>query len=83
MVSTTPRSQHTAFHALAVSGVITGGIVLVTAGDLGPWAPMLLALGLYLIVFCVLAEGLLALAAGVRWLSQRRAALRQLEALRT
>jgi hypothetical protein len=49
-------SQYTAFHATAFAATATGCSILVTAGDLGPWAPMLLALGFYAIFFGVFAE---------------------------
>lgn len=48
--------RHTAFHATSLAAIATGACVLVTASDLGPYAPMLLALGFYAIFFGVFAE---------------------------
>lgn len=48
-------------HVLAIAALATAGCVLLTAADLGPYAPLLIALGLYLALFALLVElGLLA-----------------------
>jgi hypothetical protein len=51
--------RHTAFHASCGSIVLTGMIAIATAGDLGPYAPLLIAIGFYLVIFGALAELLL------------------------
>jgi hypothetical protein len=59
--------QRTGFHAVFVAAIATGVGVLATAGDLGPYAPMLIALGIYAIVFGMAAEGVML----ARWLIAR------------
>ena len=63
--------SNTGFHASALATVATGGTVLLTAGDLGPLSPMLLAIGLYLIFFGVVVEAAFALRAVAGRLARR------------
>ena len=69
---------NTAFHAGSLAAIATGSAVLVTAGDLGPYAPMLLALGFYVVFFGLFAEAAFIArhlaAAGARRLLRDRAA---------
>lgn len=69
--------MHTGLHVSSVAAIVTGCAVLVTAGDLGPFAPMLLACGLYLIFFGFTVEATFALFALVRWYSCKRLEARQ------
>jgi hypothetical protein len=66
--------HRTEFHALMVAAIATGTVLTTSAADLGPFAPMLIALGLCAVFFGVTGEAVLWLSALGHWLLQRRAA---------
>lgn len=72
LISLAEPGRYAVFHALTLACALTGGIVLLTAGDLGPLAPLLLAMGLYLTLFAVLAESALGLRRIAAALAARR-----------
>jgi hypothetical protein len=49
----------TVIHTLMLAGLTTTAAILSTAVDLGPYGPLLIALGLYLGLFCATVELLL------------------------
>ena len=59
------------FHTLIVAAVATSAGILATAGQLGPVAPVLIAAGIYLLFFALVAELVFwsrrGVAALVRW----------------
>lgn len=61
LVALASPGSYAAFHAITLACALTGGFVLLTAGDLGPWAPLLLAMGMYSILFAAVAQLALAL----------------------
>jgi hypothetical protein len=68
--------SHISFHSSCLASVATGTAVLLTAGELGPYAPMLLALGFYAIFFGLCAEAVFLTRLGIaalagRWLRTR------------
>ena len=56
MTKVASPGHDTGFHAQAIAAASTGCAVLLTAGDLGPLSPMLLAFGFYTIFFALTAE---------------------------
>ena len=67
--------RHAGFHALTFSAAITGIMMCVTAADLGPLAPLVIAHGLHVIFFALASEIVLGLQCLVR--AGARRALRQ------
>lgn len=72
MVAMAAPGRYTAFHAAVIAVAVTGAIVLVTAGDLGAFSPMLLALGFYAICFGLIAEGVFGLRKLASYAARRR-----------
>lgn len=48
-----------AFHATFLALAFTGLVMMFTGSDLGPYGPMLIALGIYMLILAVVAEGLM------------------------
>lgn len=65
----------TALHVLAAAAFGTAALMLTTGTDLGPFAPLIISLGIYLAVFALLIEAALLLRQGWacfgRWLERR------------
>ena len=53
----------TSFHLACLAAFLTGLFIASTAGELGPFTPLLVSLGVYAMLFAVIAEILLIL----RW----------------
>ena len=62
----------TEFHSLMAAAIVAGLTLAFSAGDLGAFAPMLIALGLTAVVFGAVGEGVFGAVALVRWWRQRR-----------
>ena len=52
------RGEHSAFHIFAVSSFLLGFFIALTAADMGPFAPLLIAIGIYAAVFSIFAEAI-------------------------
>lgn len=50
--------RHASFHTLCVGGVAFGLFIAFTAGELGPFAPLLISQGLYLTMFGLFLEAI-------------------------
>lgn len=65
----------TALHIQAAAAFGTAALMLTTGTDLGPFAPLIISLGIYLAVFAMLIEAALLLRQGWacfgRWLERR------------
>ncbi|WP_423383571.1 hypothetical protein [Burkholderia sp. LMG 32019] len=71
------RGRHTTLHVAVVTLLATAGFIMFTAGDLGPMAPLVIAIAFYLIFAAVAAELALGVATVIRNLARlalRRAA---------
>lgn len=49
-------SRHNTFHLVSLALCAIGMFVVATATDLGPFAPPLLAMGIYLVLFSILLQ---------------------------
>lgn len=67
----TVPSRHVGVHCLCISAFCTGLAMCATAGDLGPFAAPLIAIGLYAMFFAAAAEILLAVRYGLAKLGRR------------
>ncbi|CAM2198486.1 conserved protein of unknown function (plasmid) [Paraburkholderia kururiensis] len=65
------RGRHTALHAGVVTLIITAVFMMVTAGDLGPLGPLIIAASFYAVFAAVVIELVLGLFALGRWLARR------------
>ncbi|WP_058035193.1 hypothetical protein [Burkholderia pseudomallei] len=65
------RGRHTTFHVVVVSLLATAAFIMFTAGDLGPMAPLVIAIAFYLIFAAVAAELTLGVAGAIRILARR------------
>jgi hypothetical protein len=63
---------HPFFHTLTLATICTGIFVLLTAGDLGPFSPMLLCIGIYVIFFGLVAELIFGVSTLAGWIADRR-----------
>lgn len=64
------------FHAVMVAAVVTGSVLAVSAGDLGPFAPILIALGICAVLFGLTGEALFFAGRCASWALNRRAPTR-------
>lgn len=56
------------FHVVCAAFLLLAVVILSTATDLGPFAPMFIAGGIYIAIFSIIAQGIYWGAAGVqRW----------------
>jgi hypothetical protein len=65
-----PVTRSVEFHAVMVAAITTGAVLTLSASDLGPLAPMLIALGLSAVLFGLLGEAILGLTVFVVWLRE-------------
>lgn len=65
------RGRHTAIHVTAFTLLATAAFILFTAGDLGPMAPLVIAIAFYLVFAAVAAELALGLTAMTRSIARR------------
>ena len=63
-------------HVFSASALTTAGLMLATAGDLGPIGPLVIAQALYLAAFALTAEVAIAAAAGLQAVRRRLATRR-------
>lgn len=49
-------SRHNSYHLVSLALCALGIFVVATATDLGPFAPPLLAMGIYIVVFSILLQ---------------------------
>jgi hypothetical protein len=50
------ESRHTAYHLASIAVFMLGFFVALTATELGPFAPLLVSTGVYLVVFSMLLQ---------------------------
>lgn len=60
------ESSHSAYHRASVALFLLGFFIAFTATDLGPFAPLLVSGGIYLVAFSVLLQVLFWLQVGLR-----------------
>ena len=60
------------FHALMLACALAGALLATCAGDLGPFAPLLIAQGLCAVLMGVLGEAIYGIGAAVRRIGRRR-----------
>ncbi|WP_155713126.1 hypothetical protein [Burkholderia stagnalis] len=65
------RGRHTTLHVAVITLLSTAGFIMFTAGDLGPMAPLVIAIAFYLIFAAVAAEMALGVATVIRYLARR------------
>lgn len=47
------ESRHSAYHLMSIAFFVLGFFVALTAADLGPFAPLLVSSGIYLVAFSI------------------------------
>jgi hypothetical protein len=65
------RGRHTVLHAGVLALIATAVFMMVTSGDMGPMAPLIIALAFYLIFGAIAIEVILGLFALGRWLAAK------------
>jgi len=65
------RGRHTAIHVTAISLLATAAFIILTAGDLGPMAPLVIAIAFYLVFAAVTAEIALGVTTMTRSIARR------------
>ncbi|MFC5510387.1 hypothetical protein [Massilia sp. H6] len=60
------ESRHSAYHLVSVVLFLLGFFVALTATDLGPFAPLLVSCGIYLVAGSLLLQALFWLRVGLR-----------------
>lgn len=60
------ESRYSAYHLASVAVFLLGFFVALTATDLGPFAPLLVSSGIYLVAFSLLLQVLFWLQVGLR-----------------
>lgn len=65
------RGRYTSVHVAACTLLATAAFIIFTAGDLGPMAPLVIAIAFYLVFAAVAAEIALAIAAMARMIARR------------
>lgn len=59
-------SRHSLYHMVSLSIFLVGFFVTFTATDLGPFAPLLVSGGIYLVAFSIMLQTVFWLKAGLR-----------------
>jgi hypothetical protein len=59
-------SRHSTYHLVSLAVFALGFFVTLTAADLGPFAPLLLSSGIYLVIFSMLLQIVFWLKTGLR-----------------
>jgi hypothetical protein len=59
-------TRHSAYHLASLALFVLGFFVTFTATDLGPFAPLLVSSGIYLVMFSIVLQVLFWLKAGLR-----------------
>lgn len=59
-------SRHSTYHLVSLAVFVLGFFVTLTATDLGPFAPLLLSSGIYLVMFSILLQVVFWLKMGLR-----------------
>lgn len=65
------RGRHTGIHVTAFTLLATAAFIIFTAGDLGPMAPLVIAVAFYLVFAAVAAEVALGVATVSRSIARR------------
>jgi hypothetical protein len=60
------ESRYSAYHRASVALFLLGFFITFTAADLGPYAPLLVSGGIYVVAFSVLLQALFWLQIGLR-----------------
>ena len=60
------ESRHSTYHRASVALFLLGFFIAFTATDLGPFAPLLVSGGIYLVTFSLLLQALFWLQVGLR-----------------
>lgn len=50
------QGPNTAFHVSKIGSTATGVVMIMTASDLGPLSPLIIASGIYLIIWALVTE---------------------------
>lgn len=74
-------SDHLQFHTFCIAVMLTGIFMVSTATDLGAMGPLVISLGIYSVIFAVLAELLLSIRLLVARLSSRALRIKAAAAL--
>ncbi|MDF0506758.1 hypothetical protein POK33_39075 [Burkholderia cenocepacia] len=65
------RGRYTTIHVAASTLLATAAFIIFTAGDLGPMAPLVIAIAFYLVFAAVAAEVALGVTAATRMIARR------------
>lgn len=65
------EGRHFTFHCFAVAIALLGAFILSSAADMGPFMPLLVSAGIYIVVFAIALELVYWLGIGVRKLALR------------